>query len=238
MEISKNKKKLIDTKSELEIKISSKKDLHYILRQGCKQQFIIKLSQYYIPNMNQCPIVYLKDVLSGKKVNVANNIKNRCLNYKIKSILALQYDELTAGKMYSKVKGYIDNFIDYFSDNDESYISPRKYFWDIFSTLNQELAEKFIDHSIKERNKQKVSQDSKIEISEEKMNKINKNYFYFLLKERAFSMLVASRKIYKVNRKRKRGYTSYEVSKEEVKEYQKKRSEQMNIERSYDNDKK
>ena len=75
MEISKNKKKLIVTKSELESKISSKKDLHYILRQGCKLLFIIKLGQYYIPNMNQCPIFYLKDVLSEKKkVNVANNI--------------------------------------------------------------------------------------------------------------------------------------------------------------------
>ena len=67
MELSKNKKKLIVTKSELESKISSKKDLHYILRQGCKQLLLIKLGQYYIPNMNQWPIVYLKDVLSGKK---------------------------------------------------------------------------------------------------------------------------------------------------------------------------
>ena len=67
MELSKNKKKLIVIKSELESKISSKKDLHYILRQGCKQLLLIKLGQYYIPNMNQWPIVYLKDVLSGKK---------------------------------------------------------------------------------------------------------------------------------------------------------------------------
>ena len=74
--------------------------------------------------------------------------------------------------MYSKVKGYIDNFADYFPDYDESYISPRKYFWDIFSTLNQMLAKKLIDYSIKERSKQKVTQESKIEISEEIMNQI------------------------------------------------------------------
>ena len=83
MELSKNKKKLNVTKSDLESKISSKKDLHYILRQGCKLLFIIKLDQDFIPNMNQCPIIYLKDVLSGKKVNVANNIKHRCSNCKI-----------------------------------------------------------------------------------------------------------------------------------------------------------
>ena len=89
-----------------------------------------------------------------------------------KPILAPQYEELAADKMYSKVKGYINNFADYFPDYDESYISPRKYFWDIFSTLNQELTEKFIDHFIKERNKKKVTQENKIEISEEIMNQI------------------------------------------------------------------
>ena len=35
-------------------------------------------------------------------------------------------------------------------------------------------------------------------------------------------MLVASIEIYKVNRKRKREYTPYEVGKEEVKEYQRR----------------
>ena len=57
-------------------------------------------------------------------------------------------------------------------------ISPRKYFWDIISTFNQELAKMLIDHSIKERNKQKVTQESKIEISEEIINQISKKHFY------------------------------------------------------------
>ena len=153
----------------------------------------------------------------------------------IKPILVPQYEELTADKMYAKVKGYIENFADYFPDYEEGYIPPRKYFWDIFSTLNQELAEKFIDHSIKERSKQKVTQESKIEISEEIMNQINKKHFYSKQKGRALSMLVTSREVYKVNRKRKREYTPYEVSKE-VKEYQKKRSKPMDYERQYDNE--
>ena len=151
----------------------------------------------------------------------------------IKPILVHQYEELTADKMYSKVKGYIDNFSDYFLDYDKSYIPPRKYFWDIFSTLNQKLAEKFIDHSIKERNKQKVTQESKIEISEEIMNQIKKKHFYSRKKGRVLSMLVTSREVYKVNRKRKREYAPYEVSKEETKEYQKKRSKPMNYESTY-----
>ena len=49
-------------------------------------------------------------------------------------------------------------------------------------------------------------------------------------------MLVARRKIYKFNRKRKREYTPYEVSKENEKEYQNKRSKPMDYERSYDKD--
>ena len=48
-------------------------------------------------------------------------------------------------------------------------------------------------------------------------------------------MLVASIDIYKVNRKRKREYAPYEVSKEKVKEHQKKRSKPMNDESSYNN---
>ena len=64
---------------------------------------------------------------------------------------------------------------DYFPDYERDYVPPRKYFWDIFSTLNQELAEKFIDYAIKERNKQKVTQESKIEISAEIMVQIKKS---------------------------------------------------------------
>ena len=77
----------------------------------------------------------------------------------------------------------------------------------------------------------KVTQESKIEISEEIMNQINKKHFYSKQKGRALSMLVTSREVYKVNRKRKREYAPYEVSKEEVKEYQKKRSKPMNYDR-------
>ena len=79
----------------------------------------------------------------------------------IKSILVPQYENLTADKINSKLKEYIDSFAHYFPDYDESYIPSRKYFWNIFSTLNKELADKVFDHSIKERNKQKVTQESK-----------------------------------------------------------------------------
>ena len=71
------------------------------------------------------------------------------------------------------------------------------------------FAEKFINRSIKERNKQRVNQESKIEISKEIMNQINKNHFYQRLKERTLSILVEIREVYKVNYKIKREYTPY-----------------------------
>ena len=49
-------------------------------------------------------------------------------------------------------------------------------------------------------------------------------------------MLVANREICKVNRKRKRKYTTYEVRIEKVNEYHKKKLKSMNDDRRYDND--
>ena len=48
-------------------------------------------------------------------------------------------------------------------------------------------------------------------------------------------MFVVSKEIYKINRRRKREYTPNEVSKEVVKEYQKKKLKPMNYERRYYN---
>ena len=139
----------------------------------------------------------------------------------IKPILVPQYEELTADKIYPKVKGYIENLSDYFPEYDSTYIPPRKFFWDIFQTLNQKLAEKFIDHSIKERNNQKVTQESRKEISADIMEQINKKHFYSKQKGRALSMQVTDKEIYKINRKRE--YFAYEPTIEESKEYKSKR---------------
>ena len=90
--------------------------------------------------------------------------------------------------MYPKSKSYVPNIVEYFPEYDDNYIPPKKYFWDVFSTVNNNLADKFIDHLIKQRNKDKVTQDSKIEISEEILNQLNSKHFYSKQKERALSM--------------------------------------------------
>ena len=55
-----------------------------------------------------------------------------------------------------------------------------------------------------------VTQESKIEISEEIMEQINKQHFYSKQKGRALSMLVTSKEVYKVNRKRKKEYSAFD----------------------------
>ena len=57
------------------------------------------------------------------------------------------------------------------------------------------LAKKLIDHSIKERNKQKVTQESRIEISADIMEQINKKHFYLKQKRRAFNTSYGQRNI-------------------------------------------
>ena len=66
---------------------------------------------------------------------------------------------------------------------------------------------------------QKVTQESKIKISEEIMEQISKQHFYYKQKERALSMLVASKEIYKVNREKKREYSAFDPSLVEIKDY-------------------
>ena len=51
------------------------------------------------------------------------------------------------------------------------------------------------------------------------MNQINKKHLYQRQKGRALFMLMARREVYKINKKIKREYVPYEVSKEETIEY-------------------
>ena len=51
------------------------------------------------------------------------------------------------------------------------------------------------------------------------MEQINKQHFYSKQKGRALSMLVTSKEVYKVNRKRKREYSAFDPSPEEIKDY-------------------
>ena len=69
MELSREVNRQIKVRiEELESKIRSKDDLDNVLRQCCKYiTFNNFKGQYYLPHKNNCPIRFLRDVLSGKK---------------------------------------------------------------------------------------------------------------------------------------------------------------------------
>ena len=58
--------------------------------------------------------------------------------------------------MYPKIKGYYPDIIDYFFEYEETsgFILPKKYMWNIFSTKDSNIANRFISHSLKERNQE------------------------------------------------------------------------------------
>ena len=60
------------------------------------------------------------------------------------------------------------------------------------------------------------------------MEQINKQHFYSKQKGRALSMLVTSKEVYKVNRKRKMEYSAFDPSPEEIKDYKQKRHKPIN----------
>ena len=60
------------------------------------------------------------------------------------------------------------------------------------------------------------------------MEQINKQHFYSKQKGRALSMLVTSKEVYKVNRKRKREYSAFDPNPEEIKDYKQKRHKPIN----------
>ena len=55
------------------------------------------------------------------------------------------------------------------------------------------------------------------------MEQVNKQHFNSKQKERGLSMLVTNKEVYKVNRKRKREYSVFDLSTEEIKDYKQKR---------------
>ena len=68
-------------------------------------------------------------------------------------MIILHNEEITVDKVYLESKRYRE-FSRFFLDYDYICVPPRKYFWDIFSTLKQKLAKKLINHkNKKEANK-------------------------------------------------------------------------------------
>ena len=64
-----------------------------------------------------------------------------------------QYEELAPKNIYSTIKDYVKDFQLYFADYEDTpkYLPPKRFMWDIFATLNYNLANEFVDHSMRAR---------------------------------------------------------------------------------------
>ena len=77
--------------------------------------------------------------------------------------------------MYPKIKGYYPEIIDYFPEYKEAsdFIPPKNYMWDIFCTRDSNIANRFISHSLKERNQEEKEGERTVEVSEDVLNQLH-----------------------------------------------------------------
>ena len=130
--------------------------------------------------------------------------------------------------MYPKIKGYYPEIIDYFPEYEEAsdYIPPKKYMWDIFSTRDSNIANRFISHSLKERNQEEKEGERTVEVSEDVLNQLHAAHYFSKKKGKALFMLKASKDLGTIKKKRKRSIASSDPFnvEEEKKEHRGKRA--------------
>ena len=130
--------------------------------------------------------------------------------------------------MYPKIKGYYPEIIDYFPEYEETsgFIPPKKYMWDIFSTRDSNIANRFISHSLKERNQEEKEGERTVEVSEDVLNQLHAAHYFSKKKGKALFMLKASKDLGTIKRKRKKSIASFDPfnNEEEKKEHKGKRA--------------
>ena len=116
--------------------------------------------------------------------------------------------------MCIKIKGYYESIIDYFPEYSENpeYIPPKRFLWDIFWTMDQDLANKFIARSLKERNHKDQEGDKTIEVSEDVLNQLHSAHYFPKKKGKALFMLTASKELGIIKRKRKKSFKAFDPS--------------------------
>ena len=98
--------------------------------------------------------------------------------------------------------------------------------WDIFSTRDSNMANKFISFSLKERNLKDEEGERTVEVSEDVLNQLHAANYFSKKKGKALFMLSASKELGMIKRKRKKSFKSFDPlnNDEERKELPKKRS--------------
>ena len=129
----------------------------------------------------------------------------------MKPIVVPQFEELSPKKIYSKIKRYCPEISEYLPEYAGKDFNPQKKFmWDIFSTLDSELAHEFIKYSISLRSEEEKEGDRTIEISDEILNDLKSVNYFSKKKGKALFMLKSNKDYTQINRKRRREYDSFD----------------------------
>ena len=90
-------------------------------------------------------------------------------------------------RIYLKIKGYIPEII-YFPEYEDSkdYIPPKQFMWEIFCTHNQEMANRFVSHSLNQRSKHEGNENKTIEVTEDVFNQLHGVNYYSKKKEKPY----------------------------------------------------
>ena len=85
--------------------------------------------------------------------------------------------------------------------------------------MDPDLTNKFIAHSLKERNHKDQEGDKTIEVSEDVLNKLHSAHYFSKKKGKALFMLTASKELGIIKRKRKKSFKAFDpsIDKEETK---------------------
>lgn len=116
------------------------------------------------------------------------------------------YEELAPKSLYPKLKKNIENFMLYFPDylDTPNYVPPKKFMWDVFATIDYDMACKFVDHSMRIRaNKQKDNKSVEIDIDPEIYREFITSDYLPKKKGRALNMMFSANINKRLKRKRK-----------------------------------
>lgn len=91
-----------------------------------------------------------------------------------------------------------------FKDEEEEYLPPKQFMWDIFNTLDSEMASNFVKFAIEQRSKEDEEGSKTVKIEKSVWEEIKKLKYFSKKKGKASHMLRTSKDFSKLGKKRKR----------------------------------
>ena len=94
--------------------------------------------------------------------------------------------------------------------DDPDYLPPKTFMWDVFASLNHDLASRIVDHAMKKRNNDEEDPNKTIDVDETIFHELMSSNYFSKHKGRAITMMTAAGVEKKIKRKRKREVKMYD----------------------------